>query len=84
AGIAVTALCPGPVDTEFAEVARRGANREKMSPRFTHVAVEEVVRAGLYAVERDKPLVIPGVVMKIAMLLVRLTPMTVLRLVSRL
>jgi short-subunit dehydrogenase len=83
AGVTVTALCPGPVDTEFAEVARRGSNRDKMSPRFTHVAVEEVVRAGLDAIERNKPLVVPGLVMKIAMLLVRLTPMPVLRLVSR-
>jgi short-subunit dehydrogenase len=83
AGVTVTALCPGPVDTEFAEVARRGSNRDKTSPRFTHVAVEDVVREGLKAIERDKPLVIPGVVMKIAMLLVRLTPMAILRRVSR-
>jgi hypothetical protein len=38
------------------------------------------VRAGLVAVERDQPLVIPGVVMKLAMSIVRLTPLAVLRL----
>ena len=59
AGVTVTALCPGPVDTEFMEVARRGSRREKASPRFTHVSVEEVVRTALKAVERDKPIVVP-------------------------
>ena len=84
-GVTVTALCPGPVHTEFSQVARRdSAKREKSGPEFTHVSVEDVVRAGLHAIERDKPLVVPGLIMKIAMLLVRLTPMPVLRWASRL
>jgi short-subunit dehydrogenase len=84
-GITVTALCPGPVHTEFDQVARRNpAMREKSSPGFTHVSVEEVVRVGLRAIERNKPLVVPGLIMKIAMFLVRLTPMPILRLASRL
>jgi short-subunit dehydrogenase len=83
-GITVTALCPGPVQTEFGQVAQRNSGkREKSSPGFTHVSVEEVVRAGLQAIERDKPLVVPGLIMKIAMLLVRLTPMPILRLASK-
>jgi short-subunit dehydrogenase len=83
-GVTVTALCPGPVHTEFTEVAYRSvAAREKSSPEFTHVSVEAVVQASLEALERDKPLVIPGFLMKIAMLLVRLTPSPVLRLASR-
>lgn len=82
--VTVTALCPGPVHTEFSQVAgRSSAKRAKSGPEFTHVSVEEVVRAGLQAIERDKPLVIPGLVMKIAMLLVRLTPMPLLRWASR-
>ena len=84
-GIAVTALCPGPVHTEFGEVARRNpAKPEKAGPEFLHVPVEEVVRDGLEAIERGKPLVIPGLLMKIVMLLARLTPMPLLRLASRL
>jgi short-subunit dehydrogenase len=83
-GVTVSSLCPGPVRTEFTQVAHRSpAAREKSSPEFVHVSVEDVVRASLDAVERDKPLVIPGVLMKVAMLLVRLTPMPVLRLASR-
>jgi short-subunit dehydrogenase len=79
-GIVVTALCPGPVDTEFSAVAQRSAGKKQTpSPSFMHVPVADVVRAGLTAIERNKPLVVPGIVMKIAMLLVRLTPMAILR-----
>jgi short-subunit dehydrogenase len=79
-GIAVTALCPGPVDTEFSSVAQRTSGKQQTpSPSFMHVPVEDVVRSGLAGIERGKPLVVPGIVMKIAMLLVRLTPMAVLR-----
>jgi uncharacterized protein len=79
-GIAVTALCPGPVATEFSSVAQRASRKQQTpSPSFMHVAVEDVVRAGVAGIKRNKPLVIPGIVMKIAMLLVRLTPMAILR-----
>ncbi len=82
-GITVTALCPGPVATEFSEVAeRKPGKRPSPSPGFMHVSVERVARAGLEAIARNQPLVIPGLVMKIAMLLVRLTPMSILRRVS--
>jgi short-subunit dehydrogenase len=79
-GIAVSALCPGPVDTEFSAVAQRSSGeRLTPSPSFMHVRVEDVVRAGLAGIECNKALVVPGLVMKIAMLLVRLTPMAILR-----
>ena len=80
AGVVVSALCPGPVATEFSSVAQRPSGKVfRPSPAFTHVPVEEVVAAGLGAIERNKPLVIPGLLMKIAMVLVRLTPMAILR-----
>jgi len=79
-GIVVSALCPGPVDTEFSSVARRSIVKQPYpSPSFMHLPVEDVVRAGLTGIERNKPLVVPGIVMKIAMFLVRLTPMGILR-----
>jgi hypothetical protein len=84
-GVTVTSLCPGPVRTEFTEVANRSsaAAGKKSSPEFTHVSVEDVVRAALDALAADKALVIPGFLMKLGMLLVRLTPMPLLRLASR-
>jgi short-subunit dehydrogenase len=79
-GVVVSSLCPGPVDTEFSSVARRSIGKQPYpSPSFMHMPVEGVVRAGLAGIERNKPLVVPGIVMKIAMLLVRLTPMAILR-----
>lgn len=84
-GVTVTALCPGPVHTEFGQVARRDSTKQEISgPEFAHVSVEETVRVGLQAVERGKAVVVPGLIIKIAMLLIRVTPMPLLRLASRL
>ncbi|MFN2477196.1 MAG: SDR family NAD(P)-dependent oxidoreductase [Chthoniobacterales bacterium] len=82
-GVEVTALCPGPVHTEFESVAARPEGTRELAPDFTYVTPEEVVRDALAAVEGDRALVIPGFIMKLAMALVRLTPMPVLRLAAR-
>jgi uncharacterized protein len=83
-GVSVTALCPGPVHTEFTEVAQRRRSAPLESgPEIVYVSAVEVAHAGLVAVERDRPLVIPGFVMKLGMFLVRLTPLSILRLASR-
>ena len=82
--VGVTALCPGPVRTEFTEVARRkGDGAAVPGPEFVYVPVEQVVSVALRAVERDRALVIPGWAMKAGMAIVRLTPMLLLRLASR-
>src|SRR5213080_1359966 len=82
-GVSVCALCPGPVHTEFQEVARRPGEQPEGGPGFVHVPVERVVRDALAALEADRPLVIPGFAMKLGMFLVRLTPMSVLRWASQ-
>jgi short-subunit dehydrogenase len=82
-GISVTTLCPGPVDTEFAEVANRELRRKKSSVSVMHVAVEKVAQAGLSAIERDKALVIPGLPMKIVMAITRGLPLALFRVASR-
>jgi short-subunit dehydrogenase len=84
-GIEVIALCPGPVQTEFTEVAhRKHEGAAKVGPAFVYVPVEQVVADALRAVEANKPLIIPGWAMKIGMAIVRLTPLPVLRLAGRL
>ncbi len=83
-GVTVTALCPGPVHTEFADVAKRPGGQPETGPGFIYVSVEQTVRDTLAAVEADKPLIIPGVMMKLAMFLVRIMPMPIMRLASRL
>jgi uncharacterized protein len=82
-GVSVCALCPGPVVTEFQQVAKRQGMKPDIGPQFIVVTVQQVVRDALAALEADRPLVVPGVAMKLLMLLVRLMPMPVLRWVAR-
>ena len=82
-GVSVCALCPGPVHTEFQEVAKRPGGQREEGPEFVHVSVGQVVRDALSGLEADRPLVIPGLPMKVGMFLVRITPMPILRWASR-
>jgi len=82
-GVTVTALCPGPVHTEFGDVAKRPGGQPERGPEFVYVSVEKTARDALAAVEADRPFIIPGLFMKLGMFLVRITPMSVLRLAWR-
>jgi len=60
-GVTVTALCPGPVETGFAEAS--GLSDEEASeslPRFMWVPAERVAAAGVEGLEAGRPVVIPG------------------------
>ena len=83
-GVSVCAVCPGPVVTEFQEVARREDAQAELGPPFLVVPVEQVVRDALAALEAERPLVVPGFAMKLLMLVARITPMPVIRLVAQL
>jgi short-subunit dehydrogenase len=82
-GVNVCALCPGPVHTEFGEVAKRPGGQPPVGPEWVYVPVEQVVRDALTALEADRPLVIPGFPMKLGMFLVRIIPRPILRLLLR-
>jgi hypothetical protein len=83
-GVSVCALCPGPVHTEFSEVAQRpGQPPQPGGPEFIYVSPLNVAAAGLAAIENDQPLVIPGGVMKVAMFITRLIPLWLNRLLSK-
>jgi hypothetical protein len=82
-GVSVCALCPGPVVTEFQQVAKREGVQPDIGPNFLVVTVQQVVRDALATLEADRPLIIPGFAMKLLMLLARLMPMPVLRWVAR-
>ncbi|MBA2241955.1 MAG: SDR family oxidoreductase [Chthoniobacterales bacterium] len=83
-GVTVTALCPGPVHTEFDDVALRPNEPQQKAPEFTYVSAEQVVRHALKGVESGRPIIIPGFAMKLSMTIVRLMPAPFLRLTSRL
>jgi uncharacterized protein len=57
-GVTVTALCPGPTATEFAEHADLEMSRLF---KFGAMPADEVARLGVDGYEAGKPVVIPGV-----------------------
>ena len=75
-GIKVTCLCPGPTRTEFGEVAGFGGNA-----MFDKVAMKasEAVKAGLEGLERNKAVVVPGLVNKAGTMGTRFAPRFVVR-----
>jgi short-subunit dehydrogenase len=70
-GIRVTALCPGPVETEF--IAQAGVP-EGTFPRFLMRSAERVAREGYDGLMRGQRVVVPGSANKAATLLPRLLP----------
>ena len=59
AGVTVTVVCPGPVKTEFADVAGI-ANSEDRVPGFVWTPVEDVARAAIEGAEHGRRVVVPG------------------------
>ena len=86
-GITVTALCPGPISTEFHSVATRpedgakASHAEKM-PAFV-VTPEEAVRTALVAVSRGRARVVPGPLLCVAVALAMLVPFFIIREILR-
>jgi len=58
-GVSCTALCPGPVKTEFAEVAG-SASFEDAMPSFAFVDARDVARAAVEGMVKGSRTVIPG------------------------
>lgn len=81
-GITVSALCPGPVPTEFFQVAEREGKAPvphyESFPMFV-VTPEQAVRAGLEAVMRDRVRVVPGFWPALAVGIALLVPFFVTR-----
>jgi Short-chain dehydrogenases of various substrate specificities len=75
-GIRVTCLCPGPTRTEFGDVAGFGG-----SGLFERVAMEspKVVETGLKALDRNRAVVVAGLVNRIGAASTRFAPRSVVR-----
>lgn len=72
-GVTVTALCPGPVRTEFWQVAVDQPIKKTM-PKPMWVAVDAVASAGLRGLERGRPVVVPGGLVRLSGFGSRWTP----------
>jgi short-subunit dehydrogenase len=74
-GVTMTVLCPGPVETEFAETA--GFTEEESSnalPKFMWVSAAEVANTALRGLEKDRAVVIPGLSNRVGAAVAHLTP----------
>jgi short-subunit dehydrogenase len=69
-GVVMSQLCPGPVRTEFEEVA--GNFTGKRPP--TEMTAEDCARIGLRGFARGRALIVPGLLIKLALLVGALTP----------
>ena len=58
-GVTMTALCPGPVATEFLEAG--GFKNESPGPSFIWSTPADVAKAGIEGAEKGKRVVIPGI-----------------------
>jgi uncharacterized protein len=76
-GVTVTSLRPGPVTSEFGDVA--GISDELFgAPKFAIKSPEETAAAAVAALEKGKRTVAPGLVAKVATISGRVTPRTLL------
>lgn len=73
-GVSVTALCPGPVPTEWAEIA----SAERFSIPLAQVSPQEVAEQAIQGMLSGKRGVVPGVVPKFVSTSGRLLPRSVL------
>lgn len=77
-GIPVLAVCPGPVHTEFGNVARRG-DSEIPTREWFYVPREQVVAESLRALDRKAARVYPGLKTAAAALVLTALPFVLLR-----
>jgi hypothetical protein len=67
-GVKVTALCPGPTESEFFDVSRAGTLKRGVQ------SAEDVARIGISALARGKRTVIPNFAGRSTAFAVRLLP----------
>jgi hypothetical protein len=76
-GVSVTVLCPGPVPTEFQEVA--GSKGRNPMPKAFHIDAVQCAEEALRGLKEGQPRVIPGAAVRAAMLSVEALPKAVTR-----
>jgi uncharacterized protein len=75
-GVSVTAVCPGPVKTEFTEVAGFGGVEER-TPGAVWMGAEEIARNAVDGAAHDKRVVVPGLLNRAAALAGQHSPRSV-------
>jgi len=78
--LTVTALCPGPTESNFSQVARGGGERKLKRSKMTSKAVAE---AGLLAFRQGKCVAVCGLQNQIAAQLPRILPRSIVRKITK-
>jgi short-subunit dehydrogenase len=81
-GVTATALCPGPVKTEFMD-QHEGFDSTADTPDFIWATPEDVARAGIKGIEKGKRVVVPGVGNRVGALAGQHAPRSVLLAAAR-
>ena len=72
-GVSVTAVCPGPVKTEFAETAGLGDANDRL-PGFIWTDVEDVAKEAVDGADKGHRVVVPGLMNRAGALLGQHSP----------
>jgi uncharacterized protein len=73
-GVVVTQVCPGPVNSEFDEVAGSEGGMAGGPPQFLRITAAQCAREALAGFDRGDALVFPGRAYRVAMRLLPLLP----------
>ena len=76
-GVTVTAVCPGPTETEWIDNTRTRGFVEGL-PKFMVMSADEVARQGYRGMLTGKRCVVPGIGIKITVLMAKLLPASVM------
>lgn len=77
-GVRVTQVCPGPVATEFQDTLGNFTGMEP--PSLVTVSAERCARSSIRGLDRDRALVVPGILMRLVMFFGVWSPRWLLRL----
>lgn len=78
-GVVVTQVCPGPVDSEFDQLAGSAGGMAGGPPQFMRISAAQCAREALAGFDRGAPLVLPGRAYRIMMRVVPLVPRGMVR-----
>jgi hypothetical protein len=78
-GVMITQVCPGPVDSEFDQVAGSAGGMTGGPPQFLRISAAQCAHEALAGFDRGVPLVFPGRAYRMAMRALPLLPREVSR-----
>jgi short-subunit dehydrogenase len=73
-GVVITQVCPGPVDSEFDQLAGSAGGMTGGPPQFLRISAAQCAREALAGFDRGAPVVFPGRAYRIAMRALPLLP----------